>query len=184
MHIEVVTIGDELLLGYTLDSNAAHLARDAGQHRDPPATLVLEPDPGRRTVIVAQLARASGQHGLLAVRGGHLALEDPLEPLLHPGEVLLVEHHAATEQRSDRRLGQIVARRSEAAGRDHPAGAVETITHGARDRGGRVTHRRPPRDLHPFGRERARQVRGVGVDRVAEQQLVADRDDFDVHETE
>jgi len=27
MHIEVVTIGDELLLGYTIDSNAAHLAR-------------------------------------------------------------------------------------------------------------------------------------------------------------
>jgi len=27
MRIEVVTIGDELLLGYTLDSNAAHLAR-------------------------------------------------------------------------------------------------------------------------------------------------------------
>ncbi len=28
MRIEVVTIGDELLLGYTLDSNAAHLARE------------------------------------------------------------------------------------------------------------------------------------------------------------
>lgn len=27
MHIEVVTIGDELLLGYTIDHNAAHLAR-------------------------------------------------------------------------------------------------------------------------------------------------------------
>jgi nicotinamide-nucleotide amidase len=27
MHIEVVTIGDELLLGYTVDTNAAHLAR-------------------------------------------------------------------------------------------------------------------------------------------------------------
>ena len=27
MHIEVVTIGDELLLGYTIDTNAAHLAR-------------------------------------------------------------------------------------------------------------------------------------------------------------
>jgi nicotinamide-nucleotide amidase len=27
MHIEVVTIGDELLLGYTIDNNAAHLAR-------------------------------------------------------------------------------------------------------------------------------------------------------------
>ena len=28
MHIEVVTIGDELLLGYTIDTNAAHLARE------------------------------------------------------------------------------------------------------------------------------------------------------------
>ena len=28
MRIEVVTVGDELLLGYTLDSNAAHLARE------------------------------------------------------------------------------------------------------------------------------------------------------------
>lgn len=28
MHIEVVTIGDELLLGYTVDTNAAHLARE------------------------------------------------------------------------------------------------------------------------------------------------------------
>ena len=27
MRIEVVTIGDELLLGYTVDTNAAHLAR-------------------------------------------------------------------------------------------------------------------------------------------------------------
>ena len=27
MHIEVVTIGDDLLLGYTIDTNAAHLAR-------------------------------------------------------------------------------------------------------------------------------------------------------------
>ena len=25
--VEVVTIGDELLLGYTIDTNAAHLAR-------------------------------------------------------------------------------------------------------------------------------------------------------------
>jgi len=28
MQVEIVTIGDELLLGYTLDSNAAHLARE------------------------------------------------------------------------------------------------------------------------------------------------------------
>ena len=32
MRIEVVTIGDELLLGYTLDSNAAHLARELAAH--------------------------------------------------------------------------------------------------------------------------------------------------------
>ena len=28
MHLELVTIGDELLLGYTIDTNAAHLARE------------------------------------------------------------------------------------------------------------------------------------------------------------
>ena len=28
MHIEIVTIGDELLLGFTVDTNAAHLARE------------------------------------------------------------------------------------------------------------------------------------------------------------
>ncbi len=28
MNIEVVTIGDELLLGFTIDTNAAHLARE------------------------------------------------------------------------------------------------------------------------------------------------------------
>jgi nicotinamide-nucleotide amidase len=28
MKLEVVTIGDELLLGYTLDTNGAHLARE------------------------------------------------------------------------------------------------------------------------------------------------------------
>lgn len=30
MKIEIVTIGDELLLGYTIDTNAAHLARELG----------------------------------------------------------------------------------------------------------------------------------------------------------
>src|SRR5688500_1509569 len=28
MHLELVTIGDELLLGYTIDTNAAHIARE------------------------------------------------------------------------------------------------------------------------------------------------------------
>ena len=27
MNVEIVTIGDELLLGFTIDTNAAHLAR-------------------------------------------------------------------------------------------------------------------------------------------------------------
>ncbi len=31
MHIEVVTIGDELLLGFTIDTNGAHLARELAQ---------------------------------------------------------------------------------------------------------------------------------------------------------
>ena len=28
MRIEIITIGDELLLGYTIDTNGAHLARE------------------------------------------------------------------------------------------------------------------------------------------------------------
>ena len=44
-----------------------------------------------------------------------------------------------------------------------------------------VAHGRRRDDLHADRRELAREVRGVGVDREAEQQLVADRDDFDVH---
>jgi Predicted nucleotide-utilizing enzyme related to molybdopterin-biosynthesis enzyme MoeA len=28
VRIEIVTIGDELLLGFTIDTNAAHLARE------------------------------------------------------------------------------------------------------------------------------------------------------------
>ena len=52
---------------------------------------------------------------------------------------------------------------------------------GGRDRVGGVADRRPPHDLHTVRRELAGEVRGVGVDREAEQQLVADRDDFDVH---
>src|SRR5688572_467566 len=31
MKIEIVTIGDELLLGYTIDTNAAHLARELAE---------------------------------------------------------------------------------------------------------------------------------------------------------
>jgi hypothetical protein len=132
-------------------------------------------------VVVAQFARAFGQHRLLPIGGGHRPLEDPREPLFHPGEVLLVQHHAASEQRGDRRLREIVARRAQAAGRDHRARAIEPIAHGGGDRVSRIADGRPPRDLHAFGRERACEVRGVGVDRVAEEQLVADRDDFDVH---
>ena len=39
MHIEVVTIGDELLLGYTIDTNAAHLARALRSAGYPPYDL-------------------------------------------------------------------------------------------------------------------------------------------------
>ena len=94
--------------------------------------------------------------------------------------MLLVELHLAPEQLGDRLLGEVVGRRPEAAGRDHRAGAIERLADGRGDLGGVVADGGPPHDVHADRRERAREVRGVRVDREAEQQLVADRDDFDL----
>jgi nicotinamide-nucleotide amidase len=102
MHIEVVTIGDELLLGYTIDTNAAHLAR----------TLATEGvEISRRTTvgdtadaIAAAVREGLDRAGAVITTGGLGPTSDDLTKpsiaaLFGRGMVLDAEHLAWMEDR-------------------------------------------------------------------------------------
>ena len=97
------------------------------------------------------------------------------------GEMRFVQHHVAAEERRDGRLGEIVARGSKSAGGDDGAGAFQSVGHRCGDRLGGVAAGRPPLNLDTLGSEHSREMRGVGVDRITEEELVTDGDDFDLH---
>ena len=105
MHIEVVTIGDELLLGYTVDTNAAHLAR----------TLAAEGvEISRRTTVgdaadaIASAVREGlDRAGAVITTGGLGPTSDDLTKpsiaaLFGRGMVLDEEHLAWMEERFTR----------------------------------------------------------------------------------
>jgi nicotinamide-nucleotide amidase len=105
MHIEVVTIGDELLLGYTIDTNAAHLAR----------TLAAEGvEITRRTTvgdsadaIAAAVRDGLDRAGAVITTGGLGPTSDDLTKpsiaaLFGRGMVLDEEHFAWMEERFTR----------------------------------------------------------------------------------
>jgi nicotinamide-nucleotide amidase len=105
MHIEVVTIGDELLLGYTIDTNAAHLAR----------TLAAEGvEIARRTTvgdsadaIAAAVRDGLDRAGAVITTGGLGPTSDDLTKpsiaaLFGRGLVLDEEHLAWMEERFTR----------------------------------------------------------------------------------
>lgn len=105
MHIEVVTIGDELLLGYTIDTNAAHLAR----------TLAAEGvEISRRTTvgdtadaIAAAVREGLDRAGAVITTGGLGPTSDDLTKpsiaaLFGRGMVLDEEHLAWMEDRFTR----------------------------------------------------------------------------------
>jgi len=105
MHIEVVTIGDELLLGYTIDTNAAHLAR----------TLAAEGvEISRRTTvgdaadaIAAAVREGLDRAGAVITTGGLGPTSDDLTKpsiaaLFGRGLVLDEEHLAWMEERFTR----------------------------------------------------------------------------------
>lgn len=105
MHIEVVTIGDELLLGYTIDTNAAHLAR----------TLASEGVEIRRRTTVGDTADAIAsavregldRAGAVITTGGLGPTSDDLTKpsiasLFGRGMVLDEEHLAWMEERFTR----------------------------------------------------------------------------------
>jgi nicotinamide-nucleotide amidase len=68
MHIELLTIGDELLLGYTIDTNAAHLARELAAIG---VSMVRRTTVGDDAdVIVAAVREALDRTGAVITTGG------------------------------------------------------------------------------------------------------------------
>ncbi len=161
--------------------HAAHLTRHTGQHGDPTTTFVLEPDARRGAMPIVENRRTFRNERLLPIALWHRVTES-LEPSRFEGaEYRIVHDHAAPEQFGDHGLRAIVGGWSESAGRDHGAGAIERIAHGRRNQRGIVAGSGATHDADADGRQLTREMRRVGVDREAEQQLVADGDDFEVH---
>lgn len=68
MQIEIVTIGDELLLGFTIDTNGAHLSRELGMLGVAVARRVTVPDDA--DAIVAAVRESLHRTGAVITTGG------------------------------------------------------------------------------------------------------------------
>ena len=105
MHIELVTIGDELLLGYTIDTNAAHLARTLAAEG---VEIVRRTTVGDSAPAIADAVReALDRAGAVITTGGLGPTSDDLTKpsiaaLFGRGMVLDEEHLAWMEERFTR----------------------------------------------------------------------------------
>src|SRR5712671_4193307 len=161
--------------------HAAHFARYAWHHRDPATLFVLEPDARRCAVMIVEDSRALGNLGLRPVVGGKVGVGKSRPPSLfqRTGD-LLVQLHLAPENLCDRWLREIVAGRTKPTGGYDGAGSVERLAHRRRDPGGVVANGGPPNYFDSGLGEGARDVRGIGVDCKAEEELVTDGDQLDL----
>ena len=105
MHIEVVTIGDELLLGFTIDTNAAHLARTLAAEG---VEIARRTTVGDRADAIADAVRDGlDRAGAVITTGGLGPTSDDLTKpavaaLFGRGMVLDEEHLAWMEERFTR----------------------------------------------------------------------------------
>src|SRR5256886_10629995 len=165
---------------HLLDQEAAHLPRHAREQHDHAAATALHPEPRCGAAGVREHGSALGDFRLRSVDRGHGSAH-PLEARLDIREELLVEHQAPLHQVGAHSLGQVVPSWSEASRGDHEAGPVQRLHDRRADRVGPIGHRRAARHLGPRGGERPAQLGGVRVDGVAQQQLGADGEDFQLH---
>jgi hypothetical protein len=91
---------------------------------------------------------------------------------------LLVELERRPDQLGHDLLADVVAGGAQSAGGDHGAGARQRALDRLADGVRAVAHAGPAHHLHADGRERPRDLRAVGVQREAEQELGADGDEF------
>jgi len=108
MDLELVTIGDELLLGFTIDTNAAHLARElaaVGIRIARRATVGDDPD-----VIAAAVREALDRTGAVITTGGlGPTADDRTKPVIGAlfGRMMVMNDEilAALEERWQKRFG-------------------------------------------------------------------------------
>ena len=101
------------------------------------------------------------------------------EPGDDVGPHRLVELERHPVELGDGLLAHVVAGGAESAGGDHGPGPPQGVGDPVRDLLGAVGHRAPANDLHAYRGEGARDLGAVGVEGMAEQELVADGDELD-----
>src|SRR5687768_17977771 len=111
-----------------------------------------------------------------AARATHLC-----PPVVKPAHNRLVADHLSAEQPRDGALRHIVRCRAKTSRGDDSFATLERFANCRRDGRRRVTYCRPTRDPNPNRRELAREMSRIGIDREAEEKLVSNRYDFDLH---
>ena len=124
---------------------------------------------------------AFGDHRLRAVRLRELARPSRLPPRAQRLEDPLVEGHPSAKERGDGGLGEIVGGGSEPAARDDRPGALDPCSHRGGDLLRAVADGSAPHDTDPDRRRLPREGRRVGIDGEPQEELITDRDEFDVH---
>ena len=156
-----------------------HFLGNAGEH-DGEAGGAVEPEAGRGAPAIAEHQGPAGHLRLGAV-ARHRGSAEPGEPRQQVGPYALVEVEGRAVESGHRDLGDVVAGRAQPAGREHRPGAPECVGHALPDLVGAVAHGRPAHDPNARRREPSSDLRAVGVEGEAEQQLGPDGDQLEIH---
>gem|GEM_PF-6877392 len=132
-------------------------------------------------MTVDEYSRPFGDLRLCSVGRGKDAVGKPCTPALFEarGECF-IELHRAAENSRDRRLGEIIARRSETTCGNHRPRPVESFPYRLRNPFRFVADGCATYDLDSARRQRAGDVRRVGIYREAEEELVTNGDQLDL----
>src|SRR3989440_8438279 len=165
---------DDLLLQHALE-----LAGDAGREEEARAADVDGEAAGGADGVVDDLG-CRRQHRLLAVVRRHRAATAP-EEILHLRQPLLVERQLDAGRLSGDLLREVVDGGAETTVDDDGVGALARQLKGTQEALAVVAHRRLPGDREADVLDLLADVREVGVDDLAGEDLVAGTDDLDAH---
>ena len=92
-----------------------------------------------------------------------------------------MEHQRPAQRARHRLAGHVVQRRPQPARTDKQVGPIKRLANHGRDTLLVVAHHRLSKQANADASQLACQVGAIGVDRLAQQQLGANRDDLSVH---